>query len=450
MAFILLIAQLLIVPNALPAASGSRVYLPLLTNNRPLDTVFGIEMSQLAPTTGLNLVLTSGTGWVRRNAMLWSEIEPVEGAGYRWDVPSMQQLETEMLAASAGKLQLILVVRSSPNWAVAPYSAECGPVNSSKRVAFARFMAAAVARYSVPPYNVRYWEIGNEPDATLIADDFVYGCWGIEGDPYYGGREYGEVLKAVYPAMKQVNPRIQVLNGGLLLANPYTVTNSATVAGRFFEGMLETGAGNAFDITSFHTYTYYSTGPQPFGPPMDWRISYLKELLQRYGVPPKPLIRTEAALLCVDVTPACRWAQADLVGRVYARTLRDGLLATIWYIYDSDSYHNTAMIEPGDVFVPRPTYFAYRYVATLLGGAAFLGAIEGLPSNIEGYTFRKGGSTIYTLWTDDRGRIPTQLRVAPEYNVSCFSRDGAPIACTHKDGLVSFLVDQSPLYIVVS
>ena len=449
MAFILLIAQLLIVPNALPAASGSRVYLPLLTNNRPLDTVFGIEMSQLAPTTGLNLVLTSGTGWVRRNAMLWSEIEPVEGAGYRWDVPSMQQLETEMLAASAGKLQLILVVRSSPNWAVAPYSAECGPVNSSKRVAFARFMAAAVARYSVPPYNVRYWEIGNEPDATLIADDFVYGCWGIEGDPYYGGREYGEVLKAVYPAMKQVNPRIQVLNGGLLLANPYTVTNSATVAGRFFEGMLETGAGNAFDITSFHTYTYYSTGPQPFGPPMDWRISYLKELLQRYGVAPKPLIRTEAALLCVDVTPACRWAQADLVGRVYARTLRDGLLATIWYIYDSDSYHNTAMIEPGDVFVPRPTYFAYRHTARLLSGSTYLGLQPGLPTSVSAYRFQRGSAIIVVYWTDSAQPQPFSLQVADGATVECTDRDGGAIPCTAKDDSLLLIAQRSPAFVVI-
>ena len=436
--------------KASTAAPGEKLYLPMIYYNSSVETVIGIEMSSLSAARGLDLMLTSGTRWVRRNALLWSEIEPVEGAGYRWDGVETALLETEMIVASAGKLQLILVVRSSPNWAVAPYSAECGPVNSSKRVAFARFMAAAVARYSVPPYNVRYWEIGNEPDATLIADDFVYGCWGIEGDPYFGGRQYGTTLKAVYQAMNKTNPAIKVLNGGLLLDKPYDPRNPATTPGRFFEGMLEAGAGNSFDIISFHTYNYYAANDQPFGPSTDWRISYLTDLLRRYSIPPKPLMRTETALLCVEVTPECRWAQADYVARTFVYTLRDGLLANIWYVYDNDSYHNTGMIEQSDVFVPRPAYFAYRHTARLLNTAQYIGSEVGLPPNVNAHRLQRGTTTILAYWVDAELSVPFSIPVPVGSRVSCTDRDGGALVCPINDGQISLTATRSPAFVVVN
>lgn len=446
----ILFTLIMSMPVSVPAAPGNTVYLPLIFRDHPANTIFGIEMSQVSATTGLDLVLTSGTGWVRRNAMLWSEIEPIEGAGYRWDAPSVQRLEAEMLAASAGGLKLILVVRSSPTWAVAPYTAECGPINPVKRAAFARFMAAAVERYSRPPYNVRYWELGNEPDATLIADDFVYGCWGIEGDPYYGGREYGEALKAAYPAMKRANPDIQVLNGGLLLDHPYDPQRPTDTAGRFFEGMLVAGAGRSFDIVSYHTYNHYSTGAQPFGPPYDWRIPYLRDLLQRYGIPPKPLMRTETGLLCVQVTPECRWAQADYVARTFVYAMRDGLSANLWYVYDNDSYHHTALIEPGDVFVPRPAYFAFRHTARTLSGSEYLGGVPGLPDGVSAYRFSRGQATIVVYWTDtDRG-LPFSLDLPAGAQLGCTDRDGGPTACQTESGRLMLTAQRSPAFVVVN
>ena len=66
-------------------------------------------------------------------------------------------------------------------------------------------MAEAVERYSAPPYNVIYWEVGNEPDIdpSLVDGDEIYGCWGDKTDAYYGGGYYAEVLKQVYPAVKK-------------------------------------------------------------------------------------------------------------------------------------------------------------------------------------------------------------------------------------------------------
>jgi hypothetical protein len=79
-----------------------------------------------------------------------------------------------------------------------------------------------VARYSVPPYNVKYWELWNEPDvdpalAGLIGGDIPFGCWGDSTDPYYGGGYYAEMLKAVYPRIKAADPQAQVARGRIAL-----------------------------------------------------------------------------------------------------------------------------------------------------------------------------------------------------------------------------------------
>ena len=54
---------------------------------------------------------------------------------------------------------------------------------------FGEFLAAAVNRYSGPPYNVRHFEIWNEPDIDpdLVPGDSLFGCWGDSDDDLYGG-----------------------------------------------------------------------------------------------------------------------------------------------------------------------------------------------------------------------------------------------------------------------
>jgi hypothetical protein len=436
--------------HAATSASGTKVFLPVVAHNYPLKTVFGIEMSNLSPNTGLDLALTSGTRWVRRNALLWSVVEPVEGAGYSWDNPSIQQLEGEMLNASKHKLDLILIVRGSPRWATAPYQSDCSPINEAKYAAFGQFLKALVERYSKPPYNVRYWEIGNEPDAPLYPYDYVYGCWGVESDAYFGGRAYGTMLRTVYPLMKQANPSITVLNGGLLLDRPYEESVASSLMGRFFEGMLVAGAGNSFDMLSFHTYNFYNEGPQPFGPEVDWRVAYLQNLLARYQVAPKPLLRSETALLCVVVTTECRWAQADYVARSFVQSMRDKLVGNIWYVYDNDSYHNTALIEPDDVFVPRPAYFAYRHTARMLSGAVYQTTLANAPANVSAHLFRKGSNVILVYWTDVAEGVPFGVGLLPWAKTTCTSRDGGNVPCVmNAQHTLPLTAQRSPAFVVI-
>lgn len=434
-------------PGGLTAqGAGTRVFLPLLPSQLP-PTAFGIEMASITAERGLELASASGVGWIRRNSLLWRVVEPVEGAGYRWDDPLVKQLETELIAAAERDIRVILIVRSSPLWAVAPYTQGCRPINPAKYQAFGKFLAAAVARYSQPPYNVRYWEIFNEPDSTPRGTERMFGCWGQDGEPYFGGEAYGQMLKVAAPAMRAANPNILILNGGLQILEPYTPDTVNGRMTRFMEGVLRAGAGHTFDILSFHAYDFYTPGPSPLGPVVDWRVPYLRDLLRRYNVPPKPMIRTEAALLCqgATVTPECRWAQADYVGRIYARTLRDGLLGTVWYIYDNDSHHNAALIEPGDVWVPRPGYFAYRHAAEMMSQATYLGPLTGVPASVEGYRMARPSDTLIVLWSDTPQAV--QISVPPGAPVSCTNRDGGAIACRNVRGAVQLDIGQSLTYV---
>lgn len=427
---------------------STSVFLPLLRQGVVPDNTFGIEMSQLTTDRGLRLMSSSGTGWVRRGALHWKLVEPVEDGGYTWDDPAIKALEQDMITASELGLKLVITVYASPRWATEPYTADCAPINPAKYGKFARFMAEVARRYSGPPYNMRYWEIGNEPDAPLFQSDSVFGCWGIKSDPYFGGRAFGSMLNVVYPAIKAAAPEVQVLNGGLLLDRPYDPANPDSLIGRFFEGMLVAGAGNSFDILSFHAYTFwYTPGQPPLGARQDWRVSYLRELLARYGVPEKPLLRTEGALLCTEVTAECRWAQADFLSRLFTRTIRDGLAGNIWYVYDNDSYHNTALIEPGDVLVPRPGYFAYRHASRTLARSSYVGTLGGVPEDVEGYIFTRDGDTFVAVWSDIPRAVAIPLPAAGA--VRCTNRDGGPVSCPVEGGVATLEVQAGASYLVI-
>jgi hypothetical protein len=430
--------------NISQSSFAQATYLPLVMYLP--ETSFGLSMTSVTPARGLDNVVATGTTWLRSNSLLWSAVEPVEGGGYRWDAPSVQLVEQDMLGASQNNFKLIVIVRGSPRWATAPYQSDCAPINPSKYQRFAAFLATAVAKYSKPPYNVEYWEIGNEPDATLFPVDSGFGCWGITSDPYYGGRAYGEMLNAVYPAMKAVNPQIKILNGGLLLDHPYDPNDGRDQSGRFIEGMFIAGASRSFDVLSFHSYSYYNGTVDGTRGATDWKVSYLRNLMSVYGVAQKPMLNSEAGLLCSVLTPACREAQADALGRFYIRALGDKLLGHIWYIYDSDEFNNTALVEPSNVVILRPSYYVYRYASTILAGAAYLGPLSGQPAGVEGYRFSKGPRAITIFWSDSSQTVT--IPVTPGATVSCIARDGTAIACQVVNGGVTLQAQPGLTYVI--
>jgi hypothetical protein len=407
--------------GAAAPAGPHRVALPLVAAGAPRGAL-GVEISWSRPDAGLRGL---GPGWVRRNGLSWAAVEPVAGGSYRWDAPSVRALESQLEAAASLGLRVILVVQGSPYWAVAPYRASCAPINRQHYDAFARFVAAAVRRYSAPPFNVRYWELGNEPDAFVFEADSVFGCWGLRDEPLYGGQAYGELLKAAYPAIKAADPRAQVLSGGLLLGQPYDPSAGQGNSARFLEGMLEAGAGDSFDILAFHSYRVFD-GTADGGPAQDWKPAYLRAILARYGLS-KPLLNSEGALLCNAPSAGCAEAQAHALARLYVRSLRDELLGFVWYLYDSDGFRNTALVEPADPSRRRMAFWAFAQATAALDGLSYIGPVAGLPAAAEGHLLAGRGRWTIVLWanTPDAVRLDLGQGVAP----TCAEWDGTPLPC---------------------
>jgi hypothetical protein len=218
----------------------------------------------------------------------------------------------------------IINIQMTPRWAQGVDGYPCGPIRRDKFEAFARFMEQVVARYgSQTRYDVRYWQIGNEPDVapTEVWPDAPFGCWGDPKDPHYGGPYYADMLKVVYPRIKAADSRSQVMMAGLLLeCDPETMTpgngcenERRWASGHFLEGVLANGGGPYFDIVDVHSYgvlrmdlpqrmhSYYAwSDPVGGGTGLPEKVGFVRRILARYGFETKPVFAGEIALKCDD------------------------------------------------------------------------------------------------------------------------------------------------------
>lgn len=410
----------------------------------------GIEAAALSPA---NVQSMSGAGaqWTRRNGLLWSSVEPVEGAR-EWG--AVAGLEQELQTAAKRGLNVILIVRSTPDWAQQRPGVACGAVRADKMAALGVFMRDVVARYSKPPFNVRYFELWNEPDVdpSLVVPDNIYGCWGDQSDPFYGGGVYAEALKAVYPQVKAANPRAQLLIGGLLLdCNPdQPPAGKNCQSSRFLEGILIAGGGASFDMVSFHAYDFYQGGTSyansnwssdwiTTGPVVAAKARFIRDVLQRYGVSGKPLLNTEAGLLCWGCDappPEFETTKVNYVPQTYALAKAEGLAANLWY--SLEGWIGTNLLDASGQ--PTAAYNAFKTAAANLGRANFVRQRDDAGEGIRAYEFIRGGRRLWVVWSADGQPRQVGLPTAPVRVL-----DPVGQALPRPQGQLT--VDAQPLYI---
>lgn len=399
---------------AIQSSEPTTVYLPLVGRNfPPPPPQFGVQMHAITDSHGLTRAVEGNVHWVRFNAFPWDQIEPVrtDPPTYNWDAVDEESLRN---AAESG-MTVIGVVKFTPEWAQKYSGSYCGPIRDDALDEFAQFMGELVSRYSAPPYNVRYWELGNEPDAAVIYNRRAFGCWGEEGEPYYGGQYYAEMLRAAYPAIKAADSQSQVLIGGLLLycdpTNP--PEGEDCLPSRFLEGILVNGGGDYFDIVSFHGYPFYDGTLQMDEHFPSWearggvvlgKVDFLEEVMASYGVD-KPLILTEGALTCPEWSSLCNppgsdfyEAQADYVVWLFVRNWANGLLGTTWYTLEGPGYRYSGLLDADQE--PRPAYDAFAFLTDELDGASYTDAVTQHPA-LRGYEFMASGKRIWVLWAPD-------------------------------------------------
>ena len=426
-----LCALTFVTPMSTRASSDVQIGVQAIT-----ASLMGVEVASLPSATGKRIV-DAGAVWLRRNALLWSSVEPIEGAR-NW--AAVAALENDLHVAAQRRFNTILIVRSAPTWAQARAGSACGPVRADKLAAFGTFMRAAVARYSKPPFGTLYFEIGNEPDVdtAVVQGDSVFGCWGNSADPNYGGGYYAEALKAVYPKMKAANPRAQVLVGGLLLdCDP-----SAPPAGRnciesrFLEGILRAGGGAFFDAVSFHAYDFYSQTEGSYanpnwgsawnttGPAVIRKAKFLRDTLAQFGVN-KPILATELGLICwqcATTPPEFERTKVNYMPQIYAVAKAINLRAGIWFSWEG--WFGSGLVT--GVGGPTPALTAYQVASTNLGRASFVRERTDV-TGARVYEFMRSGRRLWVMWPADG---TTHTITLPAVPLRMFNAVGTPVKPT--------------------
>ncbi len=442
-----------VAPVQAEATQSGPIYLPILMK-APRPPVFGAQIKPQKITLLKDLLAESGITWLRVEAFDWSKIEPVNADPPIYDWTSVR--EGNLKTAVAKGMQLIAIVKFSPPWAQAKPPYKCGPIRQDAFDEFARFLKELVRRYSQPPYNIKYWELGNEPDIdpSLIGENSGFGCWGDKNDPYYGGRYYGEMLKIAYPAIKSADPDARVLIGGLLMdcdpTNP--PVGKDCKSSKFLEGILVTGGGAYFDMVNYHGYTPYSidsfnralyyeethSGWAARGGVVLGKLSFIRELMSTYGTN-KPVMLTEASLICSECSPPPNRffnEQADYVIWLFTRAWAAGIHGVTWFTFDGPGWRYGGLLDENQQ--PRKSYDALNFMTQMLGKAYYTGIVNQFPG-VTGYRFQEGTRKVWVIWSTDGHDQSIQL---PSGVTTVYNRAGNVITPADRQ-----LVVNRPVYL---
>ena len=414
---------------------NTQTHFPLIITPDTQPSIFGTEGLVLHDWV-LERNQDAGTHYLRSPLFSWEAIEPqrTDPPTYLWD----EQTEAQILKARQMGIEIIATVKYTPEWAQKIHGVSCGPIAEDALGAFAQFMQALVKRYGDYPYRIRYWEIGNEPEYShlVLEPDSVFGCWGDENDPYYGGGHYAKMLKRVYPAVKSVNPQVKILLGGFGLdcdpTDPDLIDQCHSVF--FLDGILREQGADYFDLLSYHAYAFHYPGVIVDETHPSWhrrggvvigKANYLREVMANYGIS-KPLMLTEIALTCPPWNEKCYppgddyyQAQADYLVSVYLKAWELDIKSVIWYGMDADWRYSS--LSPRDS--PRPAYYAYKFMSNKLAEAELKTPIE-LFEDLKGYLLLTDSKIIWVLWAKDFTGHKVQL---PPGILEIYDKYGSPV-----------------------
>ncbi len=174
-----------------------------------------------------------------RVAFPWEVLEPLAGKGL--DAHALAFTDRLVQDAAAAGMRVSVTVGSTPCWASSAPRAlleKCHPGRDSKANAwpprvdsgYASVVAAVAQRYGSRLAAIEVW---NEPDQA--------------NEAYFAGpnkpARYAAVLRAAFPAIKQVNPNLPVLGGSLVGSG-----------GAFLRALYKAGISGFYDGLSVHFY----------------------------------------------------------------------------------------------------------------------------------------------------------------------------------------------------
>jgi hypothetical protein len=189
-------------------------------------------------TREFDLMAAMRVTWVRAD-FDWSAIE-ANRRHFDWSYPDAIVKE-----ASARRMSVLGILSHTPAWARPAGTTSSTPPQQVSD--FADFGRAAATRYG--PLGVHSWEIWNEPNIN----DF----W----QPAPDANRYGELFRAVVPAVRAVDPVATLLIGGLTRGTD-TANGSRISQITFVERLYGNGTAQVADAIAIHPYSFPSLPSQ--------------------------------------------------------------------------------------------------------------------------------------------------------------------------------------------
>lgn len=439
-------------------ASGQyTVYLPIAMRlfDATWQPVWGTQATDY---NVLDKATDAGMAWIRINAY-WKNIEPTND-NYNWG-----SLDDAISKSIAADLTPMVGIVTNPAWADAD-NTYCGPLKDNQYLT--DFLTDLVNRYKGAPYNVKYWEIGNEVDHDYDVSHQLYpgggiGCW-ADLVP-----QYVEFMRVAHDAIKAADPDAHVILGGLAMLGYSEIDNT-----NFLRHVLQQGGGPYFDIVAFHfgetqDHAWYTCADRDRAPGhtcqsvegLQGKAQIVRDTLTQEGWPGKTILLNELGFHCEPCDAARQEAHARWVVKAHARAMAEELPVVIWFTLNYPGFHGSSLLNSDGS--ARPAYNVYPVMASELRMMRYKRTIDGASefgvTDLEGYVFGidsvKEKSVMWVNGSTPRlvsypaASVGTgQLRVVDRYGNARILTDNSDDG-TAGDGYISVQVTEDPIYVHV-
>ncbi len=282
----------------------------------------------------LQMVRQMGASWIVE-FFPWAYYQG-ENREIDWRHPDMV-----MRHASAQGLRVIARIGLTPKWA-RPADTPLNYLDETAFADFAAFSASFVDRYQG---QLDYIVVGNEPNLSFE--------WGYRTT---GPETYVDLLKIVYPAVKQANPEITVLAGALAPTLEAPGSQWGLNDLLYLQGIYEAGGGSFFDALAVHSYGLTFPPTAAPGPEIlnFRRVELLRQIMIENGDDDKKIFITE-----MGWNDHPRWTRAVRPGQRINYTLE-----ALRFVEDKWEYVETAAIWVLRYPAPTKSYMDYYTMIT--------------------------------------------------------------------------------------
>jgi polysaccharide biosynthesis protein PslG len=306
------------------------------------DSKFDFEM---------NTMRKIGVHWVRA-IIPWGLVQPHGPDDAEWTL-----VDRLVESVQAEGMQLDAIIDNPPLWAgeSPPTVPGCTVTPAFDLQAYANFAKLVAQRYTST--MVSAIEVENSPNLA--------GTW-----PTPNPCDYARLMKDVYPAVKGVDNKIRVLNGGV----GGTRSKRGALSGdKWIAQLYQNGAAGTFDALSFHPYSYPCSPSEGCGTRTWGELSKVRQSMMDNGDGAKKIWATEfgaptsgvgadghvteAQQSSIMVDGMKSWAAFPWAGPFMVYELRD-------YGTDVADKSDWFGLISNDLKHKKPAFFAYQFEAT--------------------------------------------------------------------------------------